>query len=62
MAQAHDGGGEFAEAAYRAAFQASMAAAAAAGSQGLGRDEELNAKAEAAEAAAVTAARAAGWL
>lgn len=62
MAKAHDNSGELAEAAYRSALQASLAAAAAAGGSALGRDEELNAKAEAAEKVAVAAARAAGWM
>ncbi|MEV6680858.1 hypothetical protein AB0N09_28925 [Streptomyces erythrochromogenes] len=62
MAKAHDDSGERAEAAYRSALQASLAAAAAAGGSALGRDEELNSKAEAAETAAVAAARAAGWM
>ncbi|MFD5324808.1 hypothetical protein [Streptomyces sp. NPDC127092] len=61
-ARAHAGGGGPAEAAYRSALQASLAAAAAAGGSALGRDEDLNARAEAAEAAAVAAVRAAGWL
>ncbi|MEU7291742.1 hypothetical protein AB0A76_00835 [Streptomyces exfoliatus] len=62
VAQAHDGGGELAEAAYRAALQASTAAAVAAGAQGLGRDESLNVKAEEEELAAVVAAEEAGWM
>ncbi|MFD5429319.1 hypothetical protein [Streptomyces sp. NPDC127084] len=61
VAKAHDDGGELAEAAYRSALQASLAAAEAAGGSALGRDDGLNTKAEAAEAAAVAAAKAAGW-
>lgn len=61
VAQAHDAGGELAEAAYRAALRASMAAAEAAGGNALGRDEVLNAKADEVERAAVTASAAAGW-
>ncbi|OKK02685.1 hypothetical protein AMK26_24150 [Streptomyces sp. CB03234] len=62
VALAHDGGGELAEAACRSALRASLAAAEAAGGRALGRDEELNIRAEDAEAAAVAAARAAGWI
>ncbi|MFC9879232.1 hypothetical protein ACFVJW_06425 [Streptomyces libani] len=50
------------EAAYQAALKASQAAGTAAGREGLGRNEALNTEAEAAEAAAVAAARVAGWV
>ncbi|MEU6765312.1 hypothetical protein ABZ916_22620 [Streptomyces sp. NPDC046853] len=46
----------------RAALLASQAAGAAAGAKSLGVDEGLNAEADAAEKAAVTAAEAAGWI
>ncbi|MEU4349480.1 hypothetical protein [Streptomyces sp. NPDC023838] len=49
-------------AAYRAALKASQAAMQAAGSEGMGRNEELNAHADAAEADASLAAQAAGWI
>jgi hypothetical protein len=62
VAQAQDSGGDLAHAAYRSALRASMAAAEAAGAQGMGRDEALNAKAEEAESAAVSAAEEAGWM
>lgn len=62
MGQLHDGDGELAVAACRAAVHASRAAAEAAGAQGLGVNETLNASADAAEAAAVAAAEEAGWM
>ncbi|MFE9254112.1 hypothetical protein [Streptomyces sp. NPDC006879] len=62
VAKTYDEGGELAEAAHRNAIRASLAAAEAAGSTARGRSAELNAKAEAAEAAAVIAARSAGWM
>ncbi|MFC7305932.1 hypothetical protein ACFQVC_17110 [Streptomyces monticola] len=61
-AQAHDGAGEAAVAASRAALEASKAAGDAAAKGSLGRDETLNAEAEAAERAAVAAAERAGWM
>ncbi|MEU9118474.1 hypothetical protein AB0C96_01195 [Streptomyces sp. NPDC048506] len=61
IAQSH-GGGEPSDAAYRAALTASQAAGKAAGRDGLGRNATLNAEADAAEAAAVVAAEAAGWM
>lgn len=62
MGQLHDGSGELSVAACRAAVQASRAAAEAAGAEGLGVNETLNARADAAEAAAVAAAEEAGWM
>ncbi|WP_329546339.1 hypothetical protein OG548_20295 [Streptomyces sp. NBC_01356] len=62
MGQLHDGDGELSVAACRAAVHASRAAAEAAGAQGLGVNETLNASADAAEAAAVAAAEEAGWM
>ncbi|WP_158942613.1 hypothetical protein [Streptomyces sp. ERV7] len=61
-ARSHGGASELSEAAYRSAIKASQAAGAAAGSAGLGRDETLNAEADAAEAAAVATALEAGWM
>ncbi|MGW1375749.1 hypothetical protein ACWD6P_15965 [Streptomyces sp. NPDC002446] len=61
IAQSH-GAGELSDAAYHAALKASQAAGEAAGREGLGRSAALNAEAEAAEKAAVAAARSAGWL
>ncbi|MEV8524927.1 hypothetical protein AB0451_12385 [Streptomyces sp. NPDC052000] len=62
MGLAHDGDGELAVTASRAANTASRAAGEAAAAGALGRDPALNAAADAAEAAAVLAAEAAGWL
>jgi hypothetical protein len=62
MGQLHDNSSELSVAACRAALKASQAAAAAAGAGGLGEDETLNAGADAAEADAVAAAEAAGWM
>lgn len=62
VALARDGGGDLAENAYRSALQASLAAAEAAGGPALGRDADLNARAEEAEALAVSAAERAGWM
>ncbi|MFD9789673.1 hypothetical protein ACFWXK_01855 [Streptomyces sp. NPDC059070] len=61
---ARDQGGatERFDVAYRAALKASQAAMQAAGSGGLGRNEELNADADAAESDAALAAQAAGWI
>lgn len=56
------GADELSDAAYHAALKASQAVGTAAGREGLGRNEALNAAADEAEAAAVAAARAAGWL
>ncbi|MGP9020033.1 hypothetical protein ACT1U9_16745 [Streptomyces sp. BR1] len=61
-ARSHGGANELSEAAYRAAIKASRTAGAAAGSEGLGRNEALNAAADAAEADAVAAALDAGWM
>nr|WSX21962.1 hypothetical protein OG690_20445 [Streptomyces tubercidicus] len=61
IARSH-GTGALSDAAYQAALKASQAAGLAAGKEGLGRSEVLNAEAEAAETAAVAAAEAAGWL
>ncbi|MEK2476233.1 hypothetical protein [Streptomyces noursei] len=60
-AQAHAGAGELPDAAHAAAVRASLASGQAAGQVGLGRDEALNRAADEAEAAAVAAAKAAGW-
>ncbi|GAA0615979.1 hypothetical protein [Streptomyces crystallinus] len=49
-------------AAYRAALVASQVAMEAAGREGLGRSEGLNAKADEAEERATLAAQAAGWI
>ncbi|MEU2506012.1 hypothetical protein ABZ621_15010 [Streptomyces sp. NPDC007863] len=62
LAKEHGDGSGLAVAAYQTAVQASLTAAAAAGGSALGRDEELNTKAEAAEADAIAAALAAGWM
>ncbi|WP_369260620.1 hypothetical protein [Streptomyces sp. R35] len=62
MGQLHDSSSELSVAACRAALTASQAAAAAAGAGGSGENETLNAKADAAEADAVAAARKAGWM
>ncbi|MFH8608832.1 hypothetical protein ACH4D5_15265 [Streptomyces sp. NPDC018029] len=62
LGQLHDGESGPVDAAYRAALEASQAAAAAAGRDALGADEALNAAADRAEAAAVTAAERAGWI
>ncbi|MFF1679039.1 hypothetical protein ACFVYG_23745 [Streptomyces sp. NPDC058256] len=62
MGQLHDGDGELSVAACRAAVHASRAAAEAAGAEGLGVNETLNARADTAEAAAVAAAEEAGWM
>ncbi|MFD9206682.1 hypothetical protein ACFVZM_10410 [Streptomyces sioyaensis] len=61
IAQSHKGGGQLADAAYRAALLASQAAGKAAGRDGWGANAAFNAEADAAESAAVTAAEAAGW-
>ncbi|QHC26310.1 hypothetical protein [Streptomyces sp. GS7] len=62
VAQSHAGPGDLADAAYRAAVSASLAGGYAAGQPAMGRDEALNRKADADEAAAVAAAEAAGWM
>ncbi|MFF0624613.1 hypothetical protein [Streptomyces sp. NPDC004296] len=61
-AQSHAGPGDLSDVAYRAAIKASMTGGAAAGQAARGRDEALNRTADADEAAAVTAAEAAGWI
>ncbi|MFF3458552.1 hypothetical protein ACFYXH_30385 [Streptomyces sp. NPDC002730] len=62
MGQLHDGAGDLSVAANRAALKASQAAADAAGKEGMGTNAALNATADAAEADAVAAAEAAGWM
>ncbi|MFC0847004.1 hypothetical protein ACFH04_25275 [Streptomyces noboritoensis] len=62
VARDHGGVTEPSAAAYRAALKASQAAMQAAGSEGMGRNDDLNADADAAEADASLAARAAGWV
>ncbi|WP_052808857.1 hypothetical protein [Streptomyces natalensis] len=62
LARSRGGDGAPADAAHRAAVTASMAAGDAAGRAGMGRDVALNAKADAAEAAAVSAAENVGWV
>ncbi|MFF0129962.1 hypothetical protein ACFYTG_30300 [Streptomyces mirabilis] len=62
VGQLHDGSSELSVAAYRAALKASQAAAEAAGAGGLGENETLNARADAAEANAIAAAEKAGWM
>ncbi|WHM37424.1 hypothetical protein [Streptomyces sp. BPTC-684] len=62
IARDHGGATELSVAAYRAALKASQSAMQAAGSEGMGRNEALNAKADTAEADAFLAAKAAGWL
>ncbi|MFI1103716.1 hypothetical protein [Streptomyces melanogenes] len=62
VARDHGGATESSAAAYRAALKASEAAMRAAGSEGMGRNEDLNATADAAEADASLAAQAAGWI
>ncbi|ARF56595.1 hypothetical protein [Streptomyces gilvosporeus] len=62
LARSRGGDGAPADAAHRAAVTASLAAGAAAGRTGMGRDAALNTTADAAEAAAVSAARDAGWV
>ncbi|MEV0373115.1 hypothetical protein AB0I10_25380 [Streptomyces sp. NPDC050636] len=61
VAQSH-GAGELSDAAYHSALKASLAAGVAAGREGMGRSEALNAEADAAEAAAVAGAKTAGWM
>ncbi|WP_188276916.1 hypothetical protein [Streptomyces sp. CBMA152] len=61
-ARSHGGANKLSEAAHRAAIKASRTAGAAAGSEGMGRNEALNAAADAAEAEAVVAALDAGWM
>ena len=62
MAQLVDDDAELSTAAFKASLKASQTAAVAAGAQHLGTSEELNAAADTAEAAAVTAAEQAGWV
>ncbi|WP_150493709.1 hypothetical protein [Streptomyces kanamyceticus] len=62
MGQLVDADAELSAVACRAALNASQAAGVAAGAKYLGTDEGLNAEADAAEKAAVTAAVNAGWV
>lgn len=62
VARDHRGASELSVAACRAALVASQVAMEAAGREGLGRSEDLNAKADEAEALATLAAQTAGWI
>lgn len=62
MAQLVDVEVELAAEACKAALKASLAAGTASGARALGADEGLNAEADVAERAAVTAAEDAGWI